>query len=72
MMYCNVLIVFIALLFFPFPLYCTCFILCRNVHSQLMKHKVEPGLNEDVVVECLRMLAEMVVYGDKKSELLFE
>lgn len=47
-------------------------VLCRNVHSQLMRHKDEPCLNEVVVVESLRMIAEMVVYGDKKQELLFE
>jgi hypothetical protein len=37
-----------------------------------MKMKADPGLNEVIVVESLRMIAEMVVYGDKKCEMLFE
>ena len=44
----------------------------RAVHAQLVKHKDDPASNDAVVVESLRMIAEMVVYGDKKSELLFE
>ena len=37
-----------------------------------MENRVVTEANESLVVEVLRVLAEMVVYGDSKSELLFE
>jgi hypothetical protein len=38
----------------------------------LESNKIVTEENESLVVEVLRVLAEMVVYGDSKSELLFE
>ena len=44
----------------------------RKIHQQLVDNKSVTSLNESLVVEILRVLAEMVVYGDNKSELLFD
>lgn len=44
----------------------------RKIHQQLVDNKSVTSSNESIVVEILRVLAEMVVYGDNKSELLFD
>jgi hypothetical protein len=44
----------------------------RNLHKTLSENKYVNSENETLVVEILRVLAEMVLYGDSKSELLFE
>eukprot|EP01039_Chlorochromonas_danica_P009625 gene9624-10640_t len=44
----------------------------RRIHAQLVENKNVHAGNENLVVEILRVLAEMVVYGDRKSELLFD
>jgi hypothetical protein len=42
------------------------------MHQQLQENRVVTPANEATVREVLRGIAEMVVYGDSKSELLFE
>jgi hypothetical protein len=44
----------------------------RSLHQQLVENKLITINNENLVVEVLRVIAEMVVYGDNKSELLFD
>lgn len=44
----------------------------RHVHNQLVENKVVTSKNILIVVESLRTIAEMVVYGDANSELLFD
>jgi protein CLEC16A len=44
----------------------------REIHKQLFDNKSVTQENEALVVEILRVLAEMVVYGDNKSEMLFD
>lgn len=44
----------------------------RKIHQQLVDNKSVHRGNEALVIEILRVLAEMVVYGDKNSELLFD
>ena len=44
----------------------------RKIYQQLVENKSVTRNNESLVVEILRVLAEMVVYGDNKSELLFD
>jgi len=45
----------------------------RQLHDTLVNNKhAITDRNIDVVVEALRSIAEMVVYGDNKSELLFD
>ena len=44
----------------------------RELHSQLQRNRKVNAGNEDAVVESLREIAEMVVYGDNKSEMLFD
>ena len=44
----------------------------RKIHQQLVDNKNVHQGNEALVVEILRVLAEMVVYGDNNSELLFD
>jgi hypothetical protein len=42
------------------------------MNQQLQENRVVTPANEATVREVLRGIAEMVVYGDSKSELLFE
>jgi hypothetical protein len=42
------------------------------MHKKLLENKNVTVENQSLVVEILRVIAEMVVYGDSKSELLFE
>ena len=42
------------------------------MHKKLIENKVVTPENMPQVIEILRVIAEMVVYGDAKSELLFE
>lgn len=44
----------------------------RKLHKQLVENKCVNDTNENLVVEILRVIAEMVVYGDNKSEMLFD
>jgi hypothetical protein len=44
----------------------------KQLYQQLVDNKVVTPSNEDLVVEILYTIAEMVVYGDNKSELLFD
>lgn len=44
----------------------------RKLHKQLHENKHVDDANQALVVEILRVIAEMVVYGDNKSELLFD
>ena len=44
----------------------------RKLHQQLVENKAVCEANQNLVVEILRVIAEMVVYGDNKSELLFD
>ena len=44
----------------------------RSLHELLYSNKSVNAENQAVVVECLREIAEMVVYGDNKSEMLFD
>jgi protein CLEC16A len=44
----------------------------RKLHQQLVENKVVTDENQNLVIEILRVIAEMVVYGDNKSELLFD
>ena len=44
----------------------------KKLHQQLIENKSINEENEDIVIEILRIIAEMVVYGDSKSELLFD
>ncbi len=42
------------------------------MHKKLCENKIVNAENQSQVIEILRLIAEMVVYGDSKSELLFE
>lgn len=42
------------------------------MHRKLVENKVVTTENMAQVIEILRVIAEMVVYGDSKSELLFD
>ena len=44
----------------------------RKLHHDLVSNKVINSQNEGKVVEILRVIAEMVVYGDNNSEILFD
>jgi protein CLEC16A len=44
----------------------------RRIYKQLVENKQVSTENQELVVEILRVIAEMVVYGDNKSELLFD
>ena len=44
----------------------------RTLHDELVLNKTVHRHNADLVVERLRQLAEMVVYGDNNNELLFD
>jgi hypothetical protein len=44
----------------------------KKIHQQLVENKSVRDGNEHLVIEILRIIAEMVVYGDNKSELLFD
>ena len=44
----------------------------RELHLKLEQNKHVNEKNVDFVVEVLRVIAEMVVYGDNKSEMLFD
>jgi len=44
----------------------------KELHNDLINNKIVNNINESIVIEILRELAEMVVYGDNKSELLFD
>jgi protein CLEC16A len=44
----------------------------KRIHQQLIENKHVDENNKILVVEILRVIAEMVVYGDNKSELLFD
>lgn len=44
----------------------------RRLYQELVENKEVNSTNESTVVEILRVLAEMVVYGDNKSEMLFD
>lgn len=44
----------------------------KKLHQQLVDNKRITPENENLVVEILRIIAEMVVYGDSKSEMLFD
>eukprot|EP00606_Chrysophyceae_sp_TOSAG23-5_P001122 GSChrysophyteH2.ASY1.ANO1.1224.1 assembled CDS len=44
----------------------------RELHRSLVLNKAVNDENEALVVESLRAMAEMVVYGDSKSEMLFD
>ena len=44
----------------------------RSLYQTLLTNKTITSGNETIVIESFRELAEMVVYGDTKSELLFE
>lgn len=44
----------------------------RKLHTQLVENKIIDDNNQHLVIEILRVIAEMVVYGDNKSELLFD
>lgn len=44
----------------------------RKLHKQLVENKRVTDANQSMVVEILRVIAEMVVYGDNKSEMLFD
>ena len=44
----------------------------KHVHRELLENKVVTSKNVVVVVEHLRTVAEMVVYGDSNSEQLFD
>lgn len=44
----------------------------KQLHQELVINKAVGEKNCAVVVEALRVIAEMVVYGDNKSELLFD
>lgn len=44
----------------------------RRIYKELVDNKFVTEDNQDLVIEILRVIAEMVVYGDNKSELLFD
>ena len=44
----------------------------RELHDTLIKHKKLTNKNQDVVIETLRNIAELMVFGDKHSEHFFE
>lgn len=44
----------------------------RKLHQDLVSNKAINSQNEGKVVEILRVIAEMVVYGDNNSEILFD
>lgn len=44
----------------------------RALYTQLVENKIVREANEKLVVEILRIIAEMTVYGDSKNEILFE
>jgi hypothetical protein len=44
----------------------------KKIHQQLVENKSVRDENQHLVIEILRIIAEMVVYGDNKSELLFD
>lgn len=44
----------------------------KRIHQQLIENKQVCEDNKNLVIEILRVIAEMVVYGDNKSELLFD
>jgi hypothetical protein len=45
---------------------------CRFLHGQLVKNQEVTPSNEGLVVETLRTLSELMIYGDKHSEQFFE
>jgi len=45
---------------------------CRQLHQQLVANQQITPSNQAVVIETLRTLSELVVYGESKAELLFE
>lgn len=44
----------------------------RKIYDQLVENKNITEENQNLVIEILRVIAEIVVYGDNKSELLFD
>ena len=44
----------------------------RSLHQKLVENKVITSQNQAMVIETLRVLSEMVVFGDNNYELLFE
>lgn len=44
----------------------------RKIHQQLFENKLVNDENQNLVIEILRVIAEMVVYGDNKSEVMFD
>ena len=44
----------------------------RSLHQRLVENKVINAQNQSMVIETLRVLSEMVVFGDNNYELLFE
>ena len=44
----------------------------RSLHQRLLENKVINAQNQSMVIETLRVLSEMVVFGDNNYELLFE
>lgn len=44
----------------------------KAMHKILMENKIITSENEKAVVEILRIIAEMTVYGDSNSEILFD
>lgn len=44
----------------------------RKLYTQLSDNKIIHESNEELVIEVLYTIAEMVVYGDNKSEILFD
>ena len=44
----------------------------RTLHQRLVENKVVTSQNQAMVIETLRVLSEMVIFGDNNYELLFE
>ncbi len=44
----------------------------RMLYNKLSENKIINNSNESLVIEILRVMSEMVVFGDNKSEVLFE
>ncbi len=46
--------------------------LYRKLYEVLVKERVLTNKNENIIIETLKNLAELMVYGDKHSERFFE
>lgn len=56
----------------PFHAYAYLFLFCRYLYGQLVKNPVVTETNKDHIVEVLRSIAELMIWGDQHNENFFE